>query len=72
MINGERSGWAEVTSGVPHGSVLGPLIFVLYINDLPDTINSTMYLFADDTKIYKEIKNTGDQAELQNYIYKTP
>ena len=49
-VNGENSNWEEVTSGIP----LGPLLFVLYINDLPDHVDSEAYLFADDT-LYKDI-----------------
>ena len=52
IINGVHSQWASVTSGVPQGSVCGPLLFVLYVNDLPDTCTCQVRLFADDTKIY--------------------
>ena len=43
------SKWADVTSGIPQGSVLGPILFVIYINDLPNEINSDIYMLADDT-----------------------
>ena len=51
-VNGTNSEWANITSGIPQGSVLGPILFVLYINDLPENIVSNVYMFADDTKIF--------------------
>ena len=45
--------WHNVTSGIPQGSVLGPVLFLLYINDLPDNVTSNVYMFADDAKIYR-------------------
>ena len=56
VINGEFSSWIPVTFGVPQSSVLGPLLFLLYINDISSVVsNSTVKLFADDVTIYKEI-----------------
>ena len=68
VVNGHHSNWSEVTSGIPQGSILGPLLFILYINDLPSEITSNVMLFADDTKIFHEIKSIDDQELLQSDI----
>jgi len=65
-VNGAESKIHKVTSGIPQGSVLGPILFVIYINDMPECVDSTTYLFADDTKIFKEIKSSNDEGKLQN------
>jgi hypothetical protein len=62
------SEWAPVTSGIPQGSVLGPILFVIYINDLPDNLKSECYMFADDTKVFKDINDIEDNKILQNDI----
>ena len=52
FLNGQTSKWWQIKAGVPQGSVLGPLLFLVYINDLPEGLNSNAKLFADDTSIY--------------------
>ena len=70
LVNGLSSDWRDVESGIPQGSVLGPILFVVYINDLPDVIKhgSIPYLFADDTKVYHIIYCTKDCENLQKDI----
>lgn len=65
MVNGTGSAWQDVISGIPQGSVLRPSFFVIYINDLPETVASSVWLFADDTKLYKSIEEAKDTEELQ-------
>ena len=65
VIGGEHSTWTQVISGVLKGTVLGPLLFLTYINDLPNNIHSSIRLFADDCILYREIKNESDSQELQ-------
>ena len=55
QCNGECSEWADVTSGVPQGTVTGPLWFLIFINDLPLRISSKIRLFADDCVVYRQI-----------------
>ena len=66
VVEGEQSDPAPVTSGVPQGSVLGPILFLVFINDLPKAINSSCRLFADDTIVYREISSPTDSAALQH------
>ena len=70
FINGSFSEWADVLSGVPQGSVLGPILFLIFINDLPDWISNSMKMFADDTKIWRAIKAMEDGISLQNDLDK--
>ena len=65
VINGTCSDWISVKSGVPQGSVLGPLLFLLYVNDIPDSISCSLKLFADDVKIYMTTQSPSDVVHLQ-------
>ena len=59
-VRGHESSWVLVRSGVPQGSVLGPLLFLLYVNELPTWIRSSIAMFADDTKIWRKISKAED------------
>jgi len=62
---GLSSAATTVSSGVPRSTVLGPLLFLLFINDLPSVVSSTSRLFEDDCLLYRRIRTTADQAILQ-------
>ena len=68
QVNGEKSGWADVISGVPQGTVLGPFLFITYINDIVCNLNSKIKLFADDAVMYREIWSSQDEVTFQNDI----
>ncbi len=55
ILNGCESEWETLLSGVPQGSVLGPLLFLIYINDLTDNISADMRLFADDSSLFAKV-----------------
>ena len=52
VLNGQNSSWADIKAGVPQGSILGPLFFLLYINDLTENLDSNPKLFAEDTSLF--------------------
>ena len=70
VVNGSISDPAPVISGIPQGTVLGPILFVIYINDLLDNVTSGGLMFADDTKIYRQITSREDALQLQADINK--
>ena len=67
-VNGEHSKSAPVISGVPQESILGPVLFLIFINDLPHHVNSLVYLFADDTKIVHQVCSADDVRQLQENL----
>ena len=69
VVNGTSSDWSAVSSGVPQGTVLGPVLFLLYINDLPNSISSTVKLFADDSVVYRQIQRVEDHSILQQDLF---
>ena len=72
QVNGMKSQWHKATSGIPQDSVLEPVLFVIYINDLPECVKSDVFLFADEKKFLREIKDDSDgiiQSDL-NELFK--
>ena len=67
-IDGEESKTVPVTAGVPQGSVLGPILFLIYINDLTDEVSSQVHLFVDDTALYLTIESEDHGLTLQNNL----
>ena len=67
-VKGTVSKWAKVMSRVPQGSVLGPVLFIIYINSLPDSVTNHIKLFADDSKLWAPVKTIEDCDALQNDI----
>ena len=69
LLNGQCSNWQRILAGDPQGSVLGPLFFLIYINDLTDGLKSDVKLFADDTSLFSVVKNKEERAsDLTNNL----
>lgn len=64
VLNGVESDWENIYAGVPQGSVLGPLLFLVYINDLTDNISANMKLFADDSSLFIKVRNVEDAQSI--------
>ena len=74
-MDGEESGWRDVISGMPQGSVLGPMFFICFINDLPKDVKTNVFIFADDTKLFATVPENNaalqqDLSNLQNWSEK--
>ena len=70
VVDGEVSSWKSVLSGVPQGYVLGPILFLVYVNDLEEGVTGKILKFADDTKLFTKTKEIGDKQKLQDDIDK--
>ena len=66
VVNGKTSEWCNTNAGVPQGSILGPLLFLVFINDIVDNIQSKIYIFADDTSIMRPITNAAEDFQILN------
>ena len=67
QLNGHRSGWAEVRSGAPQGSVLGPLLFTIFIDDIDEKVLGEISRFTDDTKIAIRVNTLNDIRLMQRF-----
>ena len=72
VLNGQHSSWKDVTAGVPQGSILGPLLFLVYINDLSNGLKTNPKLFTDDTSLFSVIHDVNSsQIDLNEDLDKT-
>ena len=71
VLNGQTSEWRFIKAGIPQGSILGPLLFLIYVNDIPDNLTSNVKLFADDVSLFSVVKDPiRSGAELNNDLKK--
>ena len=66
VLNGQKSSWRPILAGVPQGSILRPLLFLIYINDFPNELKSNAKLFADDTSLFTIVKDENESANVLN------
>ena len=78
VLNGQHSSWADIKPGVPQSSILGPLLFLLYIDDLMENLHSNLKLFADDTSLFSTVTDAAlsnphlnnDLSKINDWTYK--
>ena len=68
IVNGAESDWANVDSGIPQGSVLGPILFIIFINDMPGETICPIKLFADDAKLFHTVNTKQDCQQIQQHL----
>ncbi len=68
MLGKNKSDWADVTSGVPQRSVLGPILFIIFINDLSEIVKNVFKMYADDGKIIANVQTPESRIQLQKDI----
>ena len=66
VLNGQSSKWSHVKAGVPQGSILGPLLFLVYISDLPEGLTTSAKLFADDTTLFSAVHDSAASSAVLN------
>ena len=67
MLDGQTSLWRSVLAGVPQGSILGPLLFLVYINDLRNELKSNVKHFTDDTSLFTMVKDKQERVDVLNH-----
>ena len=66
ILNGQNPSWRQVLAGAPQGSILGPLLFLVYTNDLPNKLKSNVKLYADDTSLFTIVRDKNESANILN------